>query len=660
MDDVAYLTPEQKEMIKTFFSNFSDDHNSELKRRFLDMWSRLYDIYKSFNTMLDGQGLAYEGALYRSVVEDESVTFGYDTYIFVGFNMLQKVEQRLFYRLKKEGKARFYWDFDDYYMPDGRKRHGLNAGTQHEAGHYIAAYLEDFPNELDIDDGNIYDNFSRHKDISFISASTENIQAGYVNRWLKEKGRAACGRRTAVVMCDEGLLTSVIHYLPEEVDKVNITTGWQLSLSPMASLLTLLIELQTDGCRAQAGKYRLQSVNRILRHPYMKYISAAYGQLYDELNVSSRVYYPSRDQLAIDDGTALLFTDIYAYESATPTGKIVKWLIGMVKLVASNAGGSDDQLFKEAVFRCFTLLNRLENLIESGDLTVDIATLQRLLKQLISSTAIPFHGEPAEGIQVMGVLETRNIDFDHVLLLSANEGKMPKGVNDTSLIPYSIRKAHELTTIDNKVAIFAYYFYRLLQRAADITIVYNSSTTEGSTGEMSRFMLQMLVESGHHISRMSLAAGQEPKVFAPTTVEKTTTMVTKLRKRFEMNDSDDKLKPLLTPTAINRYMRCPKIFYFNYICNIWEPDDNDNEEIDNRLFGTIFHDSAQLLYEQLTAKGPHIQKSDMEWLLKHDAEIARAVDTVFCKELFHIEPGSGTKPEYNGLQLINREVIITY
>ncbi len=660
MDDVSYLTPEQKEMIKTFFSNFNDEHNSELKRRFLNMWSRLYDIYSSFNDMLDRQGLAYEGALYRSVAEDESVKFDYDTYIFVGFNMLQKVEQRLFTRLKKEGKARFYWDFDNYYMTDRLHRQGTRGGTHHEAGHYIAAYLEDYPNELDCSDDAIYGNFRKHKDITFISASTENIQARYVSQWLKENGRADCGRRTAVVMCDENLLTSVIHCLPEEVQKVNITTGWQLSLSPMASLLTLLTDMQTNGYIAHAEKYRLQNVNAILRHPYMKFISPDYNQLYIELNVNSRIYYPSREVLATDKGTALLFTDIYSYDSDTLTGKIVKWLIAMVKLVASNAGESDDQLFKEAIFRCFTLLNRLEALIDSGDLIVDVLTLQRLLGQLMSSTAIPFHGEPAEGIQVMGVLETRNIDFDHVLLLSANEGNMPKGVNDTSLIPYSIRKAHELTTIDNKVAIFAYYFYRLLQRASDVTIIYNTSTENGSTGEMSRFMLQMLVESGHNISRNTLTPGQQPKVFVPEAVEKTAEMVTKMMERFEWKGGNDKLKPLLTPTAINRYIRCGKLFYYNYVCGIWEPDDNDNDEIDNRLFGNIFHDSAQLIYERLTQRGPHIHKKELEWLLTHDAEIERIVDRVFCEELFHTTPENGTGPEYNGLQLINREVIITY
>jgi len=188
-----------------------------LKRRFLSLWSHIYDIYNTFNERLTYEGLAYEGALYREVAENVNIEFMYDTYLFVGFNVLQKVERRLFERLQKQGRAHFYWDFDHYYMPHG---HDL----RHEAGHYISQYLQLFPNELDNTDGNIYNNFSRRKDITFVSAPTENVQARYISRWLKENGRIEAGRRTAIVLCNEGLLQTVIHCLPDEADKVNITT----------------------------------------------------------------------------------------------------------------------------------------------------------------------------------------------------------------------------------------------------------------------------------------------------------------------------------------------------------------------------------------------------------------------------------------------------
>ena len=194
----------------------------------------------------------------------------------------------------------------------------------------------------------------------------------------------------------------------------------------------------------------------------------------------------------------------------------------------------------------YTLFNRLSELIDTEELNVDMVTLQRLITQLIQTTSIPFHGEPVIGLQVMGMLETRNLDFDNLLLLSCNEGCIPKSVNDASFIPYSIRKAYGLTTIDNKVAIYSYYFHRLLQRAKNITLLYNNSTEDGHTGEMSRFMLQLMVESGHFIDRKSIQAGQIPVITRPQKIEKTDTIMAALLALKE-----------LSPTAINRYLRCP-------------------------------------------------------------------------------------------------------
>lgn len=653
LDDVSYLDKEQIDIIKKFFSNFSEDHNSELKRRFLTLWSHIYDIYKLFNSRLEDAGIAYEGALYRKVATDESLDFKYDLYLFVGFNVLQKVERTLFKRLKKEGRAKFYWDFDRYYMP--------NAGKQpSEAGHYISSYLGDFPNEFDINDSEIYDNFGSVKEITCISAPTENIQARYISTWLQDKGRIAAGRNTAIVLCNENLLQSVIHCLPDEVEKVNITTGYPLSQSPVASLLTLLISLQTSGYVASSDRYRLRNINALLRHPYMKYLSANISELYRKLNIDAKIYYPDRELLCIDEGFSLLFTNINEDADTPLTGRLVNWIVRVIKHIAINAGSAETQLFQESVFRAYTLMNRISGLITSGDLAVDVITLQRLISQLVKSTSIPFHGEPVVGTQIMGVLETRNLDFEHLLILSVNEGNMPRGVNDTSFIPYNIRKAHELTTIDNKVAIYAYYFYRLLQRAKDITIVYNNSTENGTTGEMSRFMLQIMVESGHDIARKTLQAGHTPLQFCHESISKTERIMQILRNRFDKECNEDyNDRPLLTPTAINRYMRCQKQFFYNYVCGIKEPEEDNEDEIDNRVFGNIFHEASQRIYELLLQKSDNIMAADIKRLLDSGIEIERIVDETFKQELFKMRD-TKAKPEYNGLQLINREVIITY
>ena len=637
LDDVSYLSDEQKEAIRRFFSNFSADHNSLLKERFLSLWSHMGHIYHDFNRRLQQQQLAYEGALYREVAEHidvlrQSSDEPRQTYLFVGFNLLQRVEQRLFAALRKEGCARFYWDFDHYYMKG------------HEAGHYIAQYLADFPNELDTSDAAIYANFVKPKHVSFVSAPTENIQARYVSSWLRADGRAADGRRTAIVLCNENLLQTVVHCLPDEVEKVNVTTGFPLAQSPVASLIAQLIALQTAGYSERKERYRLHQVNAVLRHPYVGPLSPEVPELLRRLN-EQRVYYPSAEQLGVDDCCRLL---VRRLDRGAFNAQLLRWLADVVQTVARRSASSDP-LFQESVFRAYTLLNRLQGLVDSGDLQVDTVTLQRLVGQLVQSTTIPFHGEPAEGLQVMGVLETRNLDFDHVLLLSCNEGNMPRGVNDTSFIPYNIRKAYGLTTIDHKVAIYSYYFHRLLQRASDVTIVYSNATTDSQKGEMSRFLLQLMVESPHAISFKTLQAGQTYHPFAPQTIAKTPAMLERLKTRFAR---------LLSPTAVNVYMRCPLRFYYQYVCDLREPDATDDDTIDNRLFGNIFHEASHKLYLQLMAKSPHIVASDLDRLLRQRVAIEQAVDEAFRQELFHLPHAA--LPDLNGLQIINREVIIHY
>ncbi len=673
LDDVSYLTDYQKQMIKKFFSNFSDDHNSELKKRFLQLWCHFYDIYVEFNERLAQQGLAYEGALYRNVANNENIAFRHKKYLFVGFNMMQKVELNLCDRLMKQGKAAFYWDYDQYYM-DGNN----------EAGHYIRQFLPYYPNELaDYPQQEIYNNMTKNKDITYISAPTENIQARYVNTWLKENGRYKMGRNVAIVLSDESLLQSVIHSLPPEVGSVNITIGYPLQQTPFYSLIQQLIQLQGIGHPKFSDTYRLHYVLIALRHPYTRYISEKYTDLQNKLNEQKR-FYPSREFLSMDgdEGLSLLFRDLEGTNAPKGTDKergtdkekdtasqdeynkkLITYLLDVLRTIGIHAKKLEDPLFHESLYRTYTLLNRLQDLIMAGDLQVDIITLERLIQQLIQTTSIPFHGEPAEGIQVMGVLETRNLDFDHILVLSCNEGKLPKGVNDSSFIPFTLRNAYGLTTVENKVAIFAYYFHSMLQRAHDITLTYNNATEDGQSGEMSRFMLQMMVESQHSIKRRTLTAGQKPLRPAYNEEQKTDEVMAVL----------DDIK-MITPTFLNTYQRCQKQFYYKYVKGLLEPDEIDEDEVDNKIFGNIFHRAAELFYYTFASKEDiavddrgkqrliHpivISAGDLDNALKDSSLVYRLVDQAFREELFKVS-SSDYHPKYNGLQLINKEVIASY
>ena len=612
LDDISYLDDEQKEMLKRFFANFSDDIESELKKRFLSLWSHFGDIYHDYNRRLTEQGIGYEGAIYRKVASEETLHLKYDKYLFVGFNLIQKVERVLFSRLMKEGKAKFYWDFDEYYMPTARAQQSASVPNNTAS---FAAYLTDFPNELDNTDRDIYANMRRPKRIRFISSPTENAQARFASNWLLKNNRYKAGRKTAVVMCDESILLPIMHSLPPEADKVNITSGFPLAMTPVASLVMLLFDLYTLGLRKKGTAFNPHYLKKLMAHPYARHLQEMHfkGVHFKGVHLSQ----------------------VHQEESAT----LLQHIATLVKQVGIATKQEGDALTQESVFRMFTILNRLAALADSGDLLVDNTTLRRLVSQLVGAASIPFHGEPVIGVQIMGVLETRNIDFDNVLLLSCNEGNMPKGVNDSSFIPYSIRKAHGLTTIDNKVAIYSYYFHRLLQRAGDITIAYNNSTDNGHTGEMSRFMLQLLVESGQKIDHYSLTAKNQPTPLMPKAIEKDETALSKLK---EMSR--------LSPSAINTYIRCKLAFYYQYIAHIKEPD-SDPETIDNRMFGNIFHRAAYLIYKDITDHSPVIEKAHIQAYLSNRKLLASVVDRAFEEEECKTN---------NGLQIINREVIIEY
>ena len=618
LDDISYLDNEQKEMLARFFANFSDDIDSELKKRFLSLWSHFGDIYHDYNRRLTEQGIGYEGAIYRKVASEETLQMKYDKYLFVGFNLLQKVERVLFSRLMKEDKAKFYWDFDEYYMPSpshhlttSPSQHLTTSPSQHlNTSPSQHLNLSDFPNELDNTDRDIYANMRRPKRIRFISSPTENAQARFAANWLLENVRYKAGRKTAVVMCDESILLPLMHSLPPEADKVNITSGFPLAMTPVASLVMLLFDLYTLGLRKKGTAFNPHYLKKLMAHPYAHHLTISTPQ---HLNTSTPHH--------------------------LTTSTILPHIASLIKQVGIAPKPEGDALTQESVFRMFTILNRLATLADSGDLLVDNTTLRRLVSQLVSSSSIPFHGEPVVGVQIMGVLETRNIDFDHLLLLSCNEGNMPKGINDSSFIPYSIRKAHHLTTIDNKVALYSYYFHRLLQRAGDITIAYNNSTDNGHTGEMSRFMLQLLVESGQKIDHYSLTAKNQPTPLMPKAIEKDEAAISKLE---EMSR--------LSPSAINTYIRCKLAFYYQYIAHIKEPDP-DPETIDNRMFGNIFHRAAYLIYKDITDHSPVIEKAHIQAYLSNRKLLASVVDRAFQAEQCTAN---------NGLQIINREVIIQY
>ncbi len=644
MDNYDFLDKEQEEAIRQFFQNFSIERRTELKEKFISLWDKLGSIYHRYQENLTELGIAYEGMLYRNVIEQlDTERLKYDKYIFVGFNVLNKVEHQFFKLLQDADKAMFYWDYDIFYTQQIKK---------HEAGEFLKRNLQDFPNELP---DSYFDSFKTPKNIRYISASTENAQARFLPEWIRTTfSNSECEEKeNAVVLCNEALLLPVLQSIALDVKNVNITMGFPLAQTPVYSFINAAMELQTNGYRSDTGRFTYEAVSAILKHPYTQQLSTHADSLEDELTKTNR-FYPLPSELKQDDFLANLFTPRSGIKD------LCDYLVGLIKdisILYRKEGEYNDifnQLYRESLFQSHLKINRLYSLIESGELNVRTDTLKRLISKVLTASNIPFHGEPAIGMQVMGVLETRNLDFRNLVMLSLNEGQLPKSGGESSFIPYNLRKAFGMTTIEHKNAVYAYYFYRLIQRAENITLLYNTSSDGLNRGEESRFMLQLLVEGPHEITREYLEAGQSPQSNQEIQIEKTPEV---LRRIYRAYDSSNPKSVILSPSALNAYLDCRLRFYYRYVAGLKTPDEV-SAEIDSALFGTIFHLSAQLVYTELTANGNMIQKEDLERLLRDEVKLQSYVDRAFKKELFKVAPEE--KPEYNGVQLINSKVILSY
>ena len=647
MDDYTFIDDEQEEAIRQFFQNFSIERRTALKERFISLWNVLGNIYKGFRESLASQNIAYEGMMYRHVIEHLDVDkLPYEKYVFVGFNVLNKVEHTLFTQLKDAGKAVFYWDYDEFYMKENRQ------AVTHEAGEFIRRNLRDFPSPLS---GELFKNLSKPKEVHYIASSTENAQARYLPQWIRNN-LTTPEKETAVVLCNEALLQPVLHSLPAEVKHVNITMGFPLSQTPVYSFLIALLELHTHGFNFKSGRYTFQSVVTLLKHPYTRQLTGQAELLEKELTRNNR-FYPLPGELGKDEFLTRLFTPLSG--NLNLCIRLSETLQQVASIYQANTSGTEDtdafnQLYRESLFKAYTTINRFRTLIEEDELTVQSETFRRLLVKVLSATNIPFHGEPAIGMQVMGVLETRNLDFRHLVLLSVNEGQLPKSGGDSSFIPYNLRKAFGMTTIEHKIAVYAYYFYRLLQRAERITLIYNTSSDGLNRGEWSRFMLQFLIEWPHPITRQFLEAGQSPQGTSPITVEKTPDVMRRMQSLFDVRANP---KAKFSPSALNYYLDCPLKFYYRYVAGLSAPDEV-SAEIDSATFGSIFHYAAEHIYKDLTTHGKVINKEALETLLRNDVKLQDYVDTAFKKLFFNVPQNE--KPEYNGVQLINSAVIARY
>lgn len=634
--DISYLTPEQMKII-SFWGSFGDGKNlSEEKRKFLEIWRTLPAIYRRLRRRLQDLGMAYTGMAYRQaadmIADGRAQTDLSRRYVVAGFNALSKSEKRLFGYLEHNcASIDFLWDYDSYYVD--RK--------EHEAGMFIRENLSLFPPRMDIS----HDNFSTvPKKFTSIACASNAVQCKYVSEILQSLPEEELDKRTAVVLTDENLLIPLLHSLPESVGEVNVTMGYPLKLTLVYSFVERLIELQAHK-RSKGGEVMFYHVDAtgILTHPYIaESCGAAAAEICDHI-VRNRIISVRR---ALFDGNDILHAIFAKTDGWQDLSRyildILDKLIGQV--------GARDLTVTEYMSIAHEETGKLTNSLHACDIELSEATFASLLRRHLQNIRIPYEGEPLNGIQIMGILETRNIDFDNVIILSMTDAAFPGDrTSQPSFIPYNLRAAYGLPTPEHHEGVYAYYFYRLIERARRVYMMYCSRADEKSTGEQSRYIHQLAYESPFDIERLTVGVDVNIDDDTPITIQKEGKIVDRLE-RYLSGEEPYKL----SPTALFRYVQCPLKFYFASIARL-KTTDEVSEQIDALTFGNILHEAMYDLYKPLAGIAHPASRLEM---MRKGRLIEQAVDAAIGRVYLQTEqPG---KDDYTGNTLLVKDIVVKY
>lgn len=637
--DLSYLTPEQQRLVRSFWSTFGQEADlSQEKRRFLTLWKTLLPLYHRFRERLAELGIAYGGMMQRAAVERlRSGSFAFDRprrFVVAGFNALSACEQELFKYLSTAAGARFYWDFDDYYRDD----------REQEAGMFIRRNVVAFPPA----GGVSHDNFRRVKELFAVSCVSNAVQCKYVGEILRRLRRdyGPLGKETAVVLTDEDLLLPLLYALPPEVGKVNVTMGYPLRQTLAYTFVERLIELQQHS-RTRRGEtlFYHADVTGLLAHPYVAESDAALSrELADKVVLERRISVEAQ-WLARSPFLGRLFRRAEEWRALS------EWLLATLDEVARLPFEGDDvRRRREFLAVLSEEIVKLRNTLEECDIELSMETYVSLLRRHLQTLRVPFEGEPLEGIQVMGILETRNLDFEHVILLSMHDDNFPGSfAAQSSFIPYNLRAAYDLPTPEHHEGVYAYYFYRLIQRARTVHMLYCSHADEKSTGEPSRYIRQLDYESGFEVHHVEVGVDVNLVENAPIEVAKEGSVMEALE-RFV----DPESPVTLSPTAFFRYVACPLRFYFHSVAGL-RVDDDVAEEVDAPMFGTILHAAVEQLYGRVRDE---LHPGETLRALMRSGEVERAVEASINEN--YLGDASASAEEYTGNLLLIREIVVRY
>ncbi len=639
--DISYMTPEQLKII-AFWSSLQDGGElSKEKQRFLKVWESLPKIYHQFRSRLEQLGIAYTGMMQRSAVERlKSGEYSFDSgarYAVVGFNALSECEKQLFDALIRNSSVDFFWDYDNYYTQQ----------QEQEAGLFIRENLARYRSEFEIS----HDNFSGEKQLNVVAASSNVLQCKYASKIISELiAEGKVDKDTAIVLTDENLLTPLLYALPKQAGKVNVTMGYPLKQSLAYSLVERLLALQSQAKRRSGGnpQFYYADVVALLSHPYINVIDKElFAQIEAQINLE-RLISVDRDTLlnSRPDFLATIFEACQSWQSLST------YLQRIISLVAKHPYEGEDQHRRlEFLATISESVTKLHNSLESCSIDLSLTIYLSLLRRMLQSLRVPFEGEPLEGLQVMGILETRNLDFRNVIILSMNDDNFPGNrLTTPSYVPYNIRAAYGVPTPEHHEGVFAYYFYRLIQRAERVWMLYCSHADDKTTGEASRYIYQLDYESNFTLNYSDV--GVDVNLYTQNEIV--------VPKRGEvdafLSRYTDPCDPMpISPSAINRYVACPMRFYFQHVAHI-KSGDELSEDVDNSMFGNILHEAIHSLYDSLI--GVDDTAAALERLLNDRARVEREV-LLAIRKVCKVRDGV-VDSQLSGDLILIKDIVIKY
>lgn len=652
-DDLTHLDENQIEAMRRFWDNFMPVEGNNTKEKFHETWKILLDLYTSLREELHKKNIAYEGMIFREVAEKalkDDFEFANDkSFIFVGFNLLSPSETTLFNCLKQKGFADFYWDYDSPLVHDDNNR----------ASFRVKDNLQLFPSkhQLEITEDNI------KSKIELIGVPSGVGQAKHISNIITDlidKGEIENPNEainTAIVLPDENLLIPTLYSIPKEIGKINVTMGYSLSHSSIAGLvehISLLQQNQRKWNNEVAFYHRY--VKAILNHPLI-ILSAKQkaDELKEHILKHNRVVVPV-SEITEDPLLKLIFTPITKWSEISSYLQVI---LSYLYNTLTEIKHSDDDLKensinhsdleREFIVQYYKTITSLGDRLKGVDV-MSVDTYFRLLRKLARGISVPFSGEPLSGLQIMGVLETRTLDFDNLIILSMNEGVFPIKKATNSFIPFTLRKGFALPTYEFQDSTYAYHFYRMISRAKNIYMLYDTRTEGMQTGEVSRYFYQLkyLYNSLFDISEKVVTYDVSAPSITPVSVEKTPEVM-KLLNQFRAGGDKS-----LSASYINNYIDCPLKFYFTALENLSEESDVQ-ESVEADVFGTIFHRLMEVIYKRFY--NIDVTPNALTAIINNDAYLNEVLETAFSKYYFKDE---GNPRKLQGQYYLIGEILKSY